>query len=126
MNRRGFISVMGALAATAGASVGVSNLSQAREAAAAKVRAAGLGRGAGTPASAAETLMMPDARVVDIAFIPEHAVAASLRGMERMASKAVTSTVGSRYAIRLAGLRRARPDPALQRVDIFARYAIDE
>jgi len=126
MDRRGFISVMGALAATAGASVGVSGVSQAREAAAAKARVAGLAQSAGMPASAGETLMMPDARFVDVAFIPEQAIAASERGMERMGSKAVSFTGGTRYAIRLGGLRRARPAPALQRMDIVARFAVDE
>lgn len=118
--------MMGALAATASAGVGVSTIGQAREAAAAKVRAAGLAQSAGVPPSAAETLMTPDARFVDVAFIPEHALAASQGGMERMGSKAASYTGGSRYAIRLAGLRRARPDPALQRVDVVARFAIDE
>ena len=40
MDRRGFISGVGALAATAGATVGVSSYVEAREAAAAKVRSA--------------------------------------------------------------------------------------
>ena len=127
MDRRGFISVMGALAATAGATVGVSGLGQAREAAGARARAAGLAQSAGMPASASQTLMAPDPRFVDVAFIPEDAVAASQIEMERMAGRKVVSVSGGpRYAIRLAGLRRARATPALSRVDVVARFAIDE
>jgi hypothetical protein len=125
MDRRGFISVVGALAATAGASVGVSTLSQAREVAAGKARAAGLAQSAGMPASAAESLAVPDRRFVDVAFVPEHAADEAQEKMERM-TKAVSVSGGPRYAIRLAGLRRARPSPALQRLDVVARYAIDE
>ena len=127
MDRRGFISVVGALAATAGASVGVSSVGQAREAASAKARAAGLAQSAGMPASAAETLATPDTRFVDVAFIPEHAIEAARTEMARMAGQKVASySGGPRYAIRLAGLRRARQDPALQSVDVVARFAIDE
>ncbi|MFO1312330.1 MAG: hypothetical protein U1F41_09730 [Burkholderiales bacterium] len=128
MDRRSFISVMGALAATAGASAAVSNWREAREAAAAKVRAAGLARSAGMPAAASETLMAPDRRFVDLAFVPETAIAASQSGVDPMAGRKIVVAPGDglRYAVRVAGLRRARPSPALQRIDVTVRYAIDE
>lgn len=132
MDRRSFISVVGALAATAGASVGLGNLREGRELAASKARAAGLAQSAGMPASASETLMAPDRRFVDLAFVPESAIATTQAGeaptlTRAGASKAVLSaSLEPRYSVRLAGLRRARLTPALQRLDITVRYAIDD
>ena len=128
MDRRGFISVVGALAATAGASVGVGNLREGRELAAAKARAAGLAQSAGMPASAAETLMAPDRRFVDLAFVPESAIATTRTGVERAVARKAVQYASSvpRYTVRLAGLRRARLDPALQRLGVVVRYAIDD
>ncbi len=128
MDRRGFISVVGALAATAGASVGVASLAQAREAAAAKVRAAGLAQSAGMPPTAGETLMAPDRRLVDVAFIPESALATTQTGVENVVRRKIVVFEGNapRYSVRLAGLRRVRTQPALTSMDVVARYAIDE
>jgi hypothetical protein len=79
------------------------------------------------PASAGETLVTPDTRLVDVAFVPEHAANAAREELERLAGRQVLSiSGGSRFAVHLAGLRRARPSPALQRLDVVARYAIDE
>ena len=136
MDRRGFISGVGALAATAGATVGVTNLVEAREAAAAKTRSAGLALSAGMPPSAAETPITPDTRLVNVAFIPETELVTtrsgalyrdlSRAGASGSGAKVVPYTTESRYGVTLAGLRRARRMPALQRLDVVARFAIDE
>lgn len=132
MDRRGFVSGISALAATAGAGVGVSNFVEAREAAAAKVRAAGLAMVAGMPASAVDTPMTPDASLVDIGYLPHDALAS--HGVEGMRAQGygakqgayAVPAAGARYDVNLVGLRRVRPQPALKSLDIVARFAIDD
>jgi hypothetical protein len=125
MDRRHFMSVMGAFAATAGAAAGVAGFG--RDIAAAKSRAAGLAQAAGMPAAAGETLFAPDTRWVDLAFIPEAAIPAPRTAAPRTGARSAPLASGDvYYAVRLAGLRRARPSPALQHIDVVARFAIDE
>ena len=88
------------------------------------------------PPAAATTPMTPDTRLVDVAFIPETELVTSrhvayYRDVQRAGAtgssiKVVPFTTESRYIVTLAGLRRARPSPAFQRLDVVARFAIDD
>ena len=103
MDRRGFVSGVGALAATAAA--GMSGAASAGNFSAAN----------GLLAS-----MIPDASLVNIGYLPLDAlpnhVVAGLRAPNYSATH---------YDVNLVGLHSARPQSVLQRLDIVARFAID-